>query len=109
MHEYVLKDVATDQFRNIKGVHGILAGLLSAEEMYISRVILRTIKFMAHGHDRFKQEMVRSGMVTKIMHCLSLDDGDVRYWATLCIYAVAGQGNGNHFENTCLSISINHL
>ncbi|KAI9361286.1 hypothetical protein BD770DRAFT_20058, partial [Pilaira anomala] len=51
MHEFVLKDVAADKFREIKGIHVILAGLLSAEEMYISRVILRTIKFMAYGQD----------------------------------------------------------
>lgn len=42
-------DVASNEFRAIKGIHSILAGLLSAEEMYISRVILRTIKFMAYG------------------------------------------------------------
>lgn len=91
MHEFVLKDVAADKFREIKGIHTILAGLLSAEEMYISRVILRTIKFMAYDQDKFRHEMVRSGMVKKIMHCLSLDDEDVRYWAILCIHVVAGQ------------------
>lgn len=91
MHEFVLKDVAADKFREIKGIHVILAGLLSAEEMYISRVILRTIKFMAYGQDKFRHEMVKSGMVKKIMHCLSLDDEDVRYWAILCIHVVAGQ------------------
>ncbi|KAI9480390.1 MAG: hypothetical protein EXX96DRAFT_562409 [Benjaminiella poitrasii] len=91
MHEFVLKDVAADQFREIKGIHAIMAGLLSAEEMYISRVILRTIKFMAFGQDKFRREMVRSGMVKKIMRCLSLDDEDVRYWTILCIHVVAGQ------------------
>ncbi|KAL7326104.1 hypothetical protein PS15p_208492 [Mucor circinelloides] len=91
MHEFVLKDVAADKFREIKGIHAILASLLSAEEMYISRVILRTIKFMAFGQEKFRREMVRSGMVKKIMHCLSLDDEDVRYWAILCIHVVAGQ------------------
>lgn len=91
MHEFVLKDVAADKFRDIKGIHAILASLLSAEEMYISRVILRTIKFMAFGQEKFRREMVRSGMVKKIMHCLSLDDEDVRYWAILCIHVVAGQ------------------
>ncbi|KAI8091717.1 hypothetical protein BDF21DRAFT_410072 [Thamnidium elegans] len=91
MHEFVLKDVAADKFRKIKGIHVILAGLLSAEEMYISRVILRTIKFMVYGQDKFRHEMIRSGMVKKIMHCLSLDDEDVRYWAILCIHVVAGQ------------------
>ncbi|KAI8371916.1 hypothetical protein BD560DRAFT_395831 [Blakeslea trispora] len=91
MHEFVLKDVAADRFRRIKGIHTILAGLLSAEEMYISRVILRTIKFMAFGQDNFRSEMVRSGIVKKIMHCLSLDDEDVRYWTILCLHVFAGQ------------------
>jgi hypothetical protein len=92
MHEFVIKDVAADKFRQIKGIHTILSSLLSAEEMYISRVILRTIKFMAYGQDKFLQEMVRSGMVKKIMHCLSLNDEDIRQWAILCIHVVAGQG-----------------
>ncbi|EIE77637.1 hypothetical protein RO3G_02341 [Rhizopus delemar RA 99-880] len=91
MHEFVIKDVAADKFRQIKGIHTILSSLLSAEEMYISRVILRTIKFMAYGQDKFLQEMVRSGMVKKIMHCLSLNDEDIRQWAILCIHVVAGQ------------------
>ena len=42
-------DVAAQQFREIKGIHAILNGLLGAEEIYISRVVLRTIKFMAYG------------------------------------------------------------
>lgn len=92
MHEFVIKDVVADKFRQIKGIHTILSGLLSAEEMYISRVILRTIKFMAAGQDKFLQDMVRSGMVKKIMHCLSLNDEDVKQWAILCIHVVAGQG-----------------
>ncbi|KAI9302216.1 hypothetical protein BJ944DRAFT_290330 [Cunninghamella echinulata] len=91
MHEFVLKDVASDQFRSIQGIHTILAGLLSADEMYISRVILRTVKFMAYGHESFRQGMVKTNIVKKIMHCLSLEDDDVRYWAILCIHAVAGQ------------------
>ncbi|CEG74833.1 hypothetical protein RMATCC62417_09971 [Rhizopus microsporus] len=91
MHEFVIKDVVADKFRQIKGIHTILSGLLSAEEMYISRVILRTIKFMAAGQDKFLQDMVRSGMVKKIMHCLSLNDEDVKQWAILCIHVVAGQ------------------
>ncbi|KAI9019287.1 armadillo-type protein [Phycomyces nitens] len=91
MHEFVLKDIAADEFRRIKGVHNILASLLSAEEMYISRIVLRTVKFMAYGQDKFKQEMIHSGMVKKIMHCLTLDDDDVRYWAILCIHTVSGQ------------------
>ncbi|ORX61318.1 hypothetical protein DM01DRAFT_1280621 [Hesseltinella vesiculosa] len=91
MHEFVLKDVATDQFRAIKDIHNILAGLLSAEEMYISRVVLRTIKFMVYGQDAFRQNMVESNIMKKIMQCLNLEDDDVRYWATLCIHAVASQ------------------
>ncbi|KAI7854060.1 armadillo-type protein [Circinella umbellata] len=91
MHEFVLKDVAAQQFREIKGIHTILNGLLGAEEIYISRVVLRTIKFMAYGQDNFRQEMVNSGMVKKIMRGLTLDDDDVRYWSILCIHAVAAQ------------------
>ncbi|RUS26433.1 armadillo-type protein [Jimgerdemannia flammicorona] len=49
MHEYVLKDVSPRLFRQIKGVQTILLTLLGADETYISRVVLRTVKFMAHG------------------------------------------------------------
>ncbi|KAG0190969.1 hypothetical protein DFQ28_001174 [Apophysomyces sp. BC1034] len=102
MHEFVLKDVAADKFRDIKGVHTILASLLSADEMYIARVVLRTVKFMAYGQETFRQEMVHTGMVKRIMHCLTLDDDDVRYWATLCIHAVAGQVE-SHEDILCSS------
>ncbi|KAI7867038.1 hypothetical protein BDF14DRAFT_1807873 [Spinellus fusiger] len=91
MHEFVMKDVAADEFRKIKGVHTILASLLSAEEIYISRIVLRTVKFMAYGQEKFRKDIIRSGMVKKIMHCLTLEDDDVRYWAILCLQVVAGQ------------------
>ncbi|KAM3582119.1 hypothetical protein VKS41_005548 [Umbelopsis sp. WA50703] len=91
MHEFVLKDVAAAEFRQIKGVQSILLALLSADEMYISRVVLRTIKFMAHGQDNFRLEMVRTGLITKIMHCLVSEDDDVKYWAVLCTHEAAGQ------------------
>ncbi|KAG2179124.1 hypothetical protein INT43_001974 [Umbelopsis isabellina] len=91
MHEFVLKDVAAAEFRQIKGVQSILLALLSADEMYISRVVLRTIKFMAHGQDKFRLEMVRTGLITKIMHCLVSEDDDVKYWAVLCTHEAAGQ------------------
>ncbi|KAI8333176.1 armadillo-type protein [Chlamydoabsidia padenii] len=91
MHEFVLKDVASKEFRAIKGIHTILASLLSAEEMYISRVVLRTIKFMAYGDETFRQGMVKTNIVKKIMHCLTVNDDDVRYWAALCVHAVASQ------------------
>jgi hypothetical protein len=106
--------VAAAEFRQIKGVQSILLALLSADEMYISRVVLRTIKFMAHGQgmpsiiteystiegiihcsiyiDNFRLEMVRTGLITKIMHCLVSEDDDVKYWAVLCTHEAAGQG-----------------
>lgn len=46
-------DVAAAEFRQIKGVQAILLSLLTADEMYISRVVLRTIKFMAHGQGMY--------------------------------------------------------
>ena len=46
-------DVAAAEFRQIKGVQTILLSLLTADEMYISRVVLRTIKFMAHGQGMY--------------------------------------------------------
>lgn len=48
-----LVDVAAAEFRQIKGVQTILLSLLTADEMYISRVVLRTIKFMAHGQGMY--------------------------------------------------------
>ncbi|KAI7884559.1 ARM repeat-containing protein [Lichtheimia hyalospora FSU 10163] len=93
MHEFVVKDVALQSFREIRGLHSILNALLGAEEIYISRVVLRTIKYMAYGQaaERFRQEMIDSGMVQKIMRSLTLDDDDVRYWSVLCINTVAAQ------------------
>lgn len=38
--------------------------------------------------------MVKTNIVKKIMHCLTVNDDDVRYWATLCVHAVASQGKG---------------
>lgn len=53
--------------------------------------LFHTYKVIAAG-ERFRQEMIDSGMVQKIMRSLTLDDDDVRYWSVLCINTVAAQG-----------------
>ncbi|RUS21036.1 hypothetical protein BC937DRAFT_93802 [Endogone sp. FLAS-F59071] len=95
MHEYVVKDVSQHLFRQIKGVQTILLTLLGADEVYISRVVLRTIKAMAQGQDTFQLEMIRIGLVKKIMHCLASDDDDTRYWATACLKEVVSQAEAH--------------
>lgn len=47
--------------------------------------------------EKFRQGMVRSAMVYKIMQSLKLEDDDVRYWAILCIHAVAAEGLGKRW------------
>lgn len=42
--------------------------------------------------DTFQLEMIRIGLVKKIMHCLASDDDDTRYWATACLKEVVSQG-----------------
>ncbi|KAI8993197.1 hypothetical protein BDB01DRAFT_716414 [Pilobolus umbonatus] len=100
MHEFVMQNIASDQFREIKGIHAILMGLLSVDEIYISRVALRVIKFMSSGQSsgqiKFRQEIVRIGMVKKIMHCLSMDDDGIKYRVVLCINAIAVQAESHH-------------
>lgn len=44
MHEFVIKDVARQEFVQIKGILKIIMTLLISEDHCIPRIILRTLK-----------------------------------------------------------------
>jgi hypothetical protein len=112
MHEFVLKgiyslwrnielhtilmyfffsDVAAVEFRQIKGVQSILLALLSADEMYISRVVLRTIKFMAHGQGICIKEHYFLRELIHLIHChRTISTGDGAHWIDYKNHALFG-------------------
>lgn len=46
MHEFVFKGVALDEFKEARGVCRSINVLLAADESYVSRIVLRTLKFL---------------------------------------------------------------
>ncbi|KAK9761339.1 hypothetical protein K7432_013825, partial [Basidiobolus ranarum] len=71
MHEFVVKDVARPMFRQIRGILKLVTNLLSAEETYISKIALRTLRFLALHNEIFQMKIITSGTIKKIVTCLS--------------------------------------
>jgi hypothetical protein len=46
MHEFAIKGVALDEFKEARGICRSINVLLAADESYVSRIVLRTLKFL---------------------------------------------------------------
>lgn len=49
MHEFAIKGVALDEFKETRGLCRSINVLLAADESYVSRIVLRTLKFLILG------------------------------------------------------------
>ncbi|KAF8979251.1 hypothetical protein BGZ46_005682, partial [Entomortierella lignicola] len=81
MHEFAIKGVALDDFKETRGLCRSINILLSAEESYISRMVLRTLKFMMLQDGEFQLQALEAGIGLRIAKCLASKDDDVKYWA----------------------------
>ncbi|KAJ3191602.1 hypothetical protein HK101_007565 [Irineochytrium annulatum] len=82
MQEFVMKDYARTAFSQVRGVLKVLSSLLATEEgMGIPRIVLRTLKCLGIRNDQFQMEMIRSGIVKRIVPCLKNTDEETQYWA----------------------------
>ncbi|KAG0315475.1 40s ribosomal protein L44e [Dissophora globulifera] len=69
MHEFAIKGEALEEFKLTRGLCLSINVLLAADEAYISRIVLRTLKFL----------MLQDGL--RLAKCLASKDDDVKYWA----------------------------
>ncbi|KAF9572161.1 hypothetical protein EC968_010167 [Mortierella alpina] len=80
MHEFAVKGVALEQFKAVNGLCRSLNVLLAADESYISRVVLRTLKYMMLQDPIFQLQALNAGIGQRIPKCLISKDDDVKYW-----------------------------
>ncbi|KAF9102502.1 hypothetical protein BGX27_010978 [Mortierella sp. AM989] len=81
VHEFAIKGVALDDFKETRGLCRSINVLLAAEEAYISRIVLRTLKFMMLRDDEFQLQALNAGIGLRLAKCLASKDDDVKYWA----------------------------
>ncbi|KAF9354432.1 hypothetical protein BGX26_007755, partial [Mortierella sp. AD094] len=81
MHEFAIKGVALDDFKETRGLCRSINVLLAADEDYISRMVLRTLKFMMLQDDAFQLQALNAGIGLRLAKCLASKDDDVKYWA----------------------------
>ncbi|KAG0280324.1 hypothetical protein BGZ95_010524 [Linnemannia exigua] len=77
MHEYAIKD----QFKEMRGLCRSMNVLLAADEMYTSRLVLRTLKFMILEDASFQLQALNAGIGLRLPKCLAFKDDEVKYWA----------------------------
>ncbi|ORX93455.1 hypothetical protein K493DRAFT_223270 [Basidiobolus meristosporus CBS 931.73] len=95
MHEFVVKDVARPMFRQIRGILKLVTNLLSAEEAYLTKIALRTLRFLVLHNETFQLKVVTSGSIQRIVSCLSSGDEDVQYWALALLHEVTSHRRSN--------------
>ncbi|KAI1310228.1 hypothetical protein EDD11_003874 [Mortierella claussenii] len=81
MHEFAIKGVAMEEFKKTRWLCRSINGLLMAEEAYISRIVLRTFKFMMVNDAAFQKKALNAGIGLRLAKCLTSKDDDVKYWS----------------------------
>ncbi|CAG8552108.1 2934_t:CDS:10 [Diversispora eburnea] len=89
LHEFVIKDVGQDKFRKMKGLLKFMSQLLLMEDSYISKIVLRSLKFLSRHNANFQEEMIYSGITQKIISCLNSHDDDVSYLSLIVLQDLA--------------------
>ncbi|TPX45792.1 hypothetical protein SeLEV6574_g03655 [Synchytrium endobioticum] len=96
LHEFVTRDVAREQFAASKGLAKALASMLAGgEESCIPRVTLRSLKCLSLNNDQFQADILRAGIMKKVLGCLSATDEDTRYWALAVLHDLIGMAESH--------------
>ncbi|KAF9978736.1 hypothetical protein BGZ73_000746 [Actinomortierella ambigua] len=82
IHEYVVRRIAIRQFKDMPDLCKTLVAILEADDVSISIVVLRTVKFlMLRDSDYQLNHVIKSGLGLRLAKCLASKDDDVKYWA----------------------------
>lgn len=100
MHEFVIKDVARQDFCELKGLLRVLLVLLS-EDSCIPRIILRSLKCLGLNNETFQQEMIKNEVVKKSIPFLKASDEEAQYWALSLLHdLISFSESHNEFLNS---------
>jgi hypothetical protein len=86
IHEFAVKDIARNEISNIKGLLKIMLNHLNNDEASIPRVLIRTLKCLGVCNEPFQREMIKQGIVEKLISCLNSNDEDVQCWSILLLH-----------------------
>eukprot|EP01135_Chromosphaera_perkinsii_P002552 Nk52_evm68s224 gene=Nk52_evmTU68s224 len=92
IHELALKDVGKDELRECPGILKAIYGVLNSSEANVQKIVLRTLGFLAIKNDVFKYRVLNSGILSRLVVCLSSGDPDVSHWAIVLIHDLAMYG-----------------
>ncbi|KAJ3036591.1 hypothetical protein HDV00_002551 [Rhizophlyctis rosea] len=70
----------------MKGIPKVMATLLRGDDTVIPRIVLRTLKYLGIRDEPFQREMVKSGIISKIVPCLKSDDEETQCWALALLH-----------------------
>ncbi|CAG8496149.1 10015_t:CDS:10 [Paraglomus brasilianum] len=115
MHEFVVKvrnlsDIGQKEFREMRNLLRFMSTLLGIEEPYISRIMLRALKFLGNGDDVYQKKMISEGILNKVIYCMKSTDDDVVYWSLVVLQdlVVHSESHKDIVEPTSIDI-LSHL
>ena len=105
MHEFIIKDVYRKEYSETKGLVRVLVGLL-AEDQFLPRIILRALKCLINGNQRFQKELIAEGIVKKTIPFLKSSDEETQYWALSVLHDIMNlpSVHSEFFDNKGLTI-----
>ncbi|KAJ3126866.1 hypothetical protein HK098_007070, partial [Nowakowskiella sp. JEL0407] len=106
LHEFVIKDVAKNDFCRVPGISKIFTNLLTSEEACVPRIILRTFKSLGLRNQPFQQEMLKSGVITKTIPLLKSNDEETQYWALALLHDLMETPEGHKELIACSGLEV---
>ncbi|KAJ3377829.1 hypothetical protein HDU84_008176, partial [Entophlyctis sp. JEL0112] len=92
IQEFVTRDIARVEFAKIRGIAKILVDTIdhpiSGAESFMPRVTLRTLKCLAVRNNEFQQEILKFGVLKKIIPFLESGDTEAQFWAISLLHDI---------------------
>ena len=81
LHEYVVKDLAIDEFSRVRGLPKILVDFMDTlNENSVLRIIFRIVRYLSRDNVDFQRELVGCGFISKVLTKFRKSDPDTQYW-----------------------------
>ncbi|KAJ3007231.1 UNVERIFIED_CONTAM: hypothetical protein HDU68_003633, partial [Siphonaria sp. JEL0065] len=100
IQEFVTRDVARVEFASVRGIAKILSDSISHPssgiDSFMPRVTLRTLKCLSLRNEGFQGEVLKAGILKKVVPFLESADNEAQFWAVSLLHDLTGNNNDYH-------------
>ncbi|KAJ3292547.1 hypothetical protein HDU79_001346 [Rhizoclosmatium sp. JEL0117] len=100
IQEFVTRDVARAEFASVRSLGKILVDTIthpsSNADSFMPRVTLRTLKCLSIRNDVFQSEILKAGILKKVLPFLDSGDNEAQFWAVSLLHDLIGNNSDCH-------------